>query len=55
MADKTLPMISPEIIHPGAMYTLDELYQSCNVEVDWVVQLVEQGVIEPVGQARSDW
>jgi chaperone modulatory protein CbpM len=55
MTDKTLPTISPEIIDPGAMYTLDELCQSCNVEVDWVVQLVEQGVIEPVGQARSDW
>jgi chaperone modulatory protein CbpM len=25
------------------------------VEADWIAELVEHGIIEPVGQARSDW
>ncbi len=55
MTDKASVAIVSEIIGTGATYTLDELCQSCSVEADWIVELVEHGVIEPIGQARSDW
>jgi len=55
MTEKTSPTIASEIVDPSAMYTLEELCQSCNVKADWIVELVEQGMIEPLGQARSEW
>jgi chaperone modulatory protein CbpM len=47
--------IVPETIDTTAMCTLAELCTSCNVEADWIAQLVEYAIIEPVGQTRSDW
>jgi chaperone modulatory protein CbpM len=55
MTDKTSATIISEIIDTGATYTVEELCQSCNVEADWIVELVEHGVVEPIGPARSDW
>ena len=28
---------------------------SCNVDADWVIELVEHGVVEPVGVDRTQW
>jgi chaperone modulatory protein CbpM len=47
--------LNSEIIDADVMCTLDELCLACNVEADWIAELVEHGIIEPVGQARSDW
>jgi chaperone modulatory protein CbpM len=48
-------VIPSEMIDSSAMYTLEELCRFCNVESEWIVELVEHGVIEPAGQTRSDW
>ncbi len=55
MADKLSPSLPSEIIDPGSMHTLENLCQSCNVDADWIVALVEHGVVEPAGQSRLDW
>lgn len=47
--------ISSEIIDADVMCTLEELCCACNVEADWIAELVQHGIIEPVGQTRSDW
>ena len=39
----------------SAMYTLEELCRFCNGEAEWIVEVVEHGVVEPAGQTRSDW
>jgi chaperone modulatory protein CbpM len=55
MTEKSSLVISSEIIDSSAMYTLEELCRFCNVETEWIVELVEHGVVEPAGQTRSDW
>ena len=55
MTGKKSPSISAEIIDAGATCTLEELCRSCSVEADWIVELVEHGVIKPIGQTRLDW
>jgi chaperone modulatory protein CbpM len=55
MTEKSSFVVSSEMIDSSAMYTLKELCWFCNVESEWIVELVEHGVIEPAGQARSDW
>ncbi len=35
--------------------TLAELCQSCGVRSEWVVELVEEGILEPQGSDPSAW
>jgi chaperone modulatory protein CbpM len=55
MAKKPLPSIAAEIVTSDMACTLEELCLSCSVEADWIVALVEYGVIEPVGKQRTEW
>ena len=55
MTDKTSSSISSEIIETGAACTLEELCLACNVEADWIAELVEHAVIEPIGETGSYW
>ena len=46
---------TPEIAGNSAPLSLDDLCLSCNVDADWVIELVEHGVVEPVGVDRTQW
>jgi chaperone modulatory protein CbpM len=35
--------------------TLDELCRACSATTDWVIELVDEGVIEPRGQEPTYW
>ena len=35
--------------------TLDELAGLCTVERSWVIELVEQGALEPLGPESEEW
>ena len=57
MSDQRPPPanISSELLQPNAFCTLEEVCVACNVVADWIVELVQHGVIEPVGAAQPDW
>ena len=55
MTEKPSAGIASEFIDTEATRTLEELCLSCDVEADWIAELVEHGVVEPTGQTRSDW
>lgn len=38
----------------GAL-TLDDLSRSCGAQVEWLVELVQQGGLEPEGDAPPNW
>lgn len=44
-----------ETIGTAAVYSLEELCQSCQGDVAWISELVEQGIIEPQGRSPSEW
>ncbi len=44
-----------EIVDAQAIYTLEELCVVCDVEADWVVDLIEFGVIDTNGRPRAEW
>lgn len=54
MADKTEPL-SGILIDEQTEITLGEICRACSVEAEWVVTLVEEGVLEPLGRNRSHW
>jgi len=55
MAANSSHGVAAEIVNADMTFTFDEMCLSCGVDADWVVELVEHGVIVPAGQSRSDW
>ncbi len=55
MTHKDAPVIRAQLVDTATHCTIDELCLACNADADWIVELVEHGVIAPIGQARSDW
>ena len=44
-----------EILEVSVEFTLSQLCHACGVESEQVVELVEEGVLEPIGTNRSRW
>lgn len=36
-------------------YSLGEICRVCGSETEWVVELVEQGILQPTGEGRQEW
>lgn len=36
-------------------YSLDEVCEVCSIQSEWLVDLVELGIIQPTGNKRRDW
>ena len=43
------------ILDEDSLLTLDELSHACRVQADWIIQLVEEGALEPTGQDMTQW
>jgi chaperone modulatory protein CbpM len=46
---------STEIVDTAPLCTFEALCITCNVPSEWVVELVEHGVIEPVDRSSLEW
>jgi len=55
MTGKTSSTISSEIIEIGAVCTIEELCLVCNVEAEWISELVDHAVIEPIAETGPNW
>lgn len=49
------PSSEPEILSAEAEITLADLTRACRVHAEWVMELVEEGVIEPVRPGGPQW
>jgi chaperone modulatory protein CbpM len=52
MTEKTL---SGTLLDESAELSLDELCRACSRHKQWVIELVEEGVLEPIGQNHEQW
>lgn len=43
------------IIDETTTFSLQELSQTCNVHAEWIIELVEQGLLEPKGKSPEKW
>ncbi|MCF8069772.1 MAG: chaperone modulator CbpM [Desulfobacterales bacterium] len=43
------------IVEETTIFSLGELSRACGKPAEWIIALVEEGVIEPVGSDRSQW
>ncbi|WP_350282477.1 chaperone modulator CbpM [Nitrosomonas sp.] len=43
------------VIEESEALSLSELCRICNVEVEWIIALVNEGILEPAGTRPEDW
>jgi chaperone modulatory protein CbpM len=55
MADNAASPALAELVASAAPCTLDDLCLACSVDAAWIVEMVQHGVIDPIGRDRSDW
>ena len=55
MTGETSSTISSEIIEMGAACTIEDLCVVCKVEAEWLSELVEHAVIEPIAATGPNW
>jgi chaperone modulatory protein CbpM len=51
----TIEITSGVLIDEQSELTLDELCRACSVQADWIATLVEEGVLEPIGESQPSW
>ncbi|WP_299565332.1 chaperone modulator CbpM [uncultured Sulfitobacter sp.] len=52
MAKSTALVPAGEIVKP---LSLSDLCRVCGSSADWLIELVEEGILEPVGESRTVW
>ena len=52
MTSKTLIGI---LLDEQAELSLPDLCDACSTSTDWVVELVDEGVLEPIGHEQAQW
>jgi chaperone modulatory protein CbpM len=52
MKQKTLTGI---LLDERAELSLKELSWACSSSTEWIIELVDEGVLEPIGQERTHW
>lgn len=48
-------LLSGEVLEDDVELTLGELCRACQVPAEWVFELVEEGVVEPLGRDPLRW
>lgn len=55
MRQEKLPSLSSIILEQEVHLTLTELSQACGTHAERIIELVEEGILEPVGNSISQW
>ena len=53
--DNTRPQATGFILEEQTGLTLEELCQACMAQVDFIAELVDEGVLTPMGHAQDQW
>jgi chaperone modulatory protein CbpM len=55
MDRQSAPVVHADLIDTATLCTVEELCLACSVDANWIAELVEHGVIEPIGEVGVDW
>lgn len=50
-----LTVLTGIIVEENVVFTLDELSDACGKSAEWILALVDEGVIEPAGRDQGHW
>jgi chaperone modulatory protein CbpM len=51
----TKETVSGIVLDERIEFTLGDVCEACAVQTEWIVTLVEEGVLDPMGQDPSSW
>lgn len=51
----TKKILSGTLLDDQVYLSLTEISDACATRSDWVIELVEEGILEPSGEERSHW
>ena len=55
MTNKGASVVRAEFVDTTILCTVEELCLACRVDANWIADLVEHGVIEPICQVGAEW
>jgi chaperone modulatory protein CbpM len=55
MTKQTTDILTGDIVENETRLSLQQLCDTCSVETEYIITLVNQGCIEPVGVEQSHW
>ncbi len=55
MAERNPHAVDAVIVEEEIEFTLVDLCRACDVERSYVLELVDEGILEPVGSSPEDW
>ena len=55
MGERDIQKLSGTLLDERTVFTLHELCVACGVHAEIVIEMVEEGVLEPRGAAPADW
>lgn len=55
MSGHHIPVFSGENLDDDTQLTLAQLSRACAVHAEWIMHLVEEGVLEPQGPTPTQW
>ena len=53
MAKSNMTVVDSLLLDEDACMTLSELCRACNIHAEWVIELVDEGIIDPVQTGRN--
>ena len=48
-------LLSGTLLDDQVHLSLTEISEACSTRVEWVIELVDEGILEPAGRNRSQW
>ena len=55
MKNELLPLLSGDVLEEEVELTLADLCRACRLPAEQVFELVEEGIVEPLGRDVSQW
>ena len=55
MASETKPLLDGLILEEDGAVSLAELCAACEVHAEYIIALVDQGILDPVGRDTGNW
>lgn len=51
----TVKTLGGTLLDDQVFFSLQEICTACSVRTEWVIELVEEGILEPRGNERTQW
>lgn len=55
MSNESMQTLTGVILNEEIILTLDELSHACDMQHQWIRELVDEGILEPCGQQLTQW